>query len=61
MVSTLCSESKIKRPSPFQVENNKISRDVKDLFLCVRFVSSRAIVKLVRLQLEDELHVQVRV
>jgi hypothetical protein len=44
MVSTLCSESKIKRLNPFQVENNKISRDVKDLFLSVRFVSSRAIV-----------------
>jgi hypothetical protein len=25
-------------PSPFQVQNNKISRDVKDLFLGVRFV-----------------------
>jgi hypothetical protein len=45
-------ESKIKYRSLFQV--NKISRDVKYLFLGVRFVSSRVIVKL---QLEDELHV----
>ena len=36
MVSTLCSESKIMSPSLFQVENNKISQDVKGLFLGVR-------------------------
>jgi hypothetical protein len=36
--------SKIERPSPFQVENNKTSRDVKGLFLGVRFVSSQVIV-----------------
>jgi hypothetical protein len=45
-------ESKIKSHNLFQV--NKISRDVKGLFLSDRFASSR-----VRLQLEDELHVQV--
>jgi hypothetical protein len=45
-------KSKIKSHSLFQI--NKISRDVKGLFLSDRFVSSR-----VRLQLEDELHVQV--
>ena len=44
-------ESKIKSRSLF-----KISRDVKWLFLGVRFASSRIIV---RLQLEDELYVQV--
>jgi hypothetical protein len=42
--------------SLFQVENNKISRDVKGLFLGVRFLFRRVVV---RLQLEDELHVQV--
>jgi hypothetical protein len=47
-------ELKIKSGSLFQV--NKISQDVKGLFLGVRFVSSKVIVKL---QLEDELHVQV--
>ena len=47
----------IKSPSLFQVENNKISRDVKGLFLGVRFISSRSVI--IRLQLEDELHVQV--
>jgi len=51
-------ESKIKSRSLLQV--NKISRDVKGLFLGVRFVSSGGIVSvIVRLQLEDELHVQV--
>ena len=50
----------IKSPSLFQVENNKISRDVKGLFLGFRFASSGVIVSvIVRLQLEDELHVQV--
>jgi len=49
---------KIKSRSLLQV--NKISRDVKGLFLGVRFVSSGGIVSvIVRLQLEDELHVQV--
>jgi hypothetical protein len=49
-------ESKIKSHSLFQV--NKISRDVKDLFLGVRFVCSGVIVSvIVKLQLEDELHV----
>jgi hypothetical protein len=47
-------EPKIKSRSIFQV--NKISQDVKCLFLGVRFVSSGVIVKL---QFEDELHVQV--
>jgi hypothetical protein len=51
-------ESKIKSCSLFQV--NKISRDVKGLFLGVRFMSSGVIVSvIVKLQLEDELHVQV--
>jgi hypothetical protein len=51
-------ESKIKSRSLFQV--NKISRDVKSLFLGVRFVSSRVIISvIVKLQLENELHVQV--
>ena len=49
----------IKSPSLFQVENNKISRDVKSLFLGVRFISSRIISVIIRLQLEDELHVQM--
>ena len=47
-------ESKIKSRSLLQA--NKISRYIKGLFLGVRFVSSGGIV---RLQLEDELHVQV--
>ena len=47
-------ESKIKNCSLF-----KISRDVKGLFLGVRFISSRIISVIIRLQLEDELHVQV--
>ena len=48
-------ESKIKSRSLF-----KISRDVKGLFLGVRFASSGVIVSvIVRLQLEDKLHVQV--
>jgi hypothetical protein len=51
---TYLQESKIKSRGRFQV--NKISRDVKGLFLGVRFVFRRVIV---RLQLEDELHVQV--
>jgi hypothetical protein len=52
--------SKIKSRRLIQVQNNKISRDVKDLFLGVRFVYSEVIVSvIVRLQLEDELHVQV--
>jgi hypothetical protein len=39
--------------------NNKISRDIKGLFLGVRFVSSRVIVStIVRLQLKDDLLVQ---
>ena len=50
--------AKIKSSHLFSVDNNKISRDVKDLFLSDRFVS-RHRYKLVRLQLEDELHVQV--
>ena len=36
MVSTLCSGVKIKSHSLFQVENNKISQDVKGLFVGVR-------------------------
>jgi hypothetical protein len=47
--------SKIKRYSHIQIWNNKISRDVKDLILGVRFVSRGVIV---RLQLEDDLLVQ---
>jgi hypothetical protein len=47
--------SKIKSHSHIQIWNNKISRDVKDLFLGVRFVSRGVIV---RLQLEDDLLVQ---
>jgi len=48
-------ESKIKNYSLF-----KISRDVKGLFLSFRFASSGVIVSvIIRLQLEDELHVQV--
>jgi hypothetical protein len=51
---------KLKSPNPFLVENNKTSRDVKDLFLGVTFVSCGVIVSVVvKLQLEDELHVQV--
>jgi hypothetical protein len=51
-------KSKIKSRSLFQV--NKISRDVKGLFLGVRFMSSGVIIRvIVMLQLEDELHVQV--
>jgi hypothetical protein len=50
--------AKIKSPNLFQVENNKMSRDVKGSFLGVRSVSSRVIIRLVRLQLEDELLVQ---
>jgi hypothetical protein len=34
--------AKIKSPNPFQSENNEMSRDVKGLFLGVRFVSSQA-------------------
>jgi hypothetical protein len=41
--------------SLFQIKNNQISRDVKDLFLGHRFVWSRVIVKVPMLQLEDEL------
>jgi hypothetical protein len=44
----------------FLVENNKTSRDVKSLFLGVMFVSCGVILSVVvKLQLEDELHVQV--
>jgi hypothetical protein len=50
--------SKIERPSPFQVKSNKPSRDVKGL-RCEVCVASSHRYKLVRLQLEDELHVQV--
>jgi hypothetical protein len=32
--------AKIKSPNLFQIENNKMSLDVKDLFLGVRFVVS---------------------
>jgi len=47
------SKKKIKSRSLF-----KISRDVKGLFLGFRFASSGVIVSvIVRLQLEDELHV----
>ena len=35
--------TKIKSPNPFQVESNKMSRDVKGSFLGVRSVSSRVI------------------
>jgi hypothetical protein len=45
----------IKSRSLFQIKNNQISRDVKDLFLGHRFVWSRVIVKVPMLQLEDEL------
>ena len=51
----LQESSKIKSHSLF-----KISRDVKGLFFGVRFASSGVIVSvIVRLQLEDKLHVQV--
>ena len=41
-------------------QNNKISRDVKGLFVGVTFVSCGVIISVVvKLQLEDELHVQV--
>jgi hypothetical protein len=45
----------IKSRSLFQIKNNQISRDVKGLFLGHRFVQSRVIVKVLMLQLEDEL------
>jgi hypothetical protein len=38
---------KIKSRSLIQVRNNKISRDVKDLLLCVRFESSGVIVSII--------------
>jgi hypothetical protein len=51
---------KLKSPNLFLVENNKTSRDVKSLFLGVMFVSCGVILSVVvKLQLEDELHVQV--
>jgi hypothetical protein len=51
--------SKRKSRGLIQIRNNKISRDVKGFFLGVRFVSSGVIVSvIVRLQLEDDLHVQ---
>jgi hypothetical protein len=50
-----CQGVTIKSLSLFQIKNNQISRDVKDLFLCHRFVWSRVIVKVPMLQLEDEL------
>ena len=51
--------TKIKSPNLFQVESNKMRRDVKGLFLGVRSVSEWSHhYKLVRLQLEDELLVQ---
>jgi hypothetical protein len=36
--------AKIKSPNLFQVENNKLCRNVKGLFLSVRFVSSQVII-----------------
>jgi hypothetical protein len=36
--------AKIKSPNLFQVENNKLSQDVKGLFSSVRFVSSQVII-----------------
>jgi hypothetical protein len=54
MVPTV-GESHNKKLSLFRIKNNQISRDVKGLFLCHRFVWSRVIVKLPMLQLEDEL------
>jgi hypothetical protein len=45
----------IKSLSLFQIKNNQISRDVKDLFLGHRFVWSRVIVKVPMPQLDDEL------
>jgi hypothetical protein len=45
----------IKSMSLFQIKNNRISGDVKGLFLGHRFVWSRVIVKVPMLQLEDEL------
>jgi hypothetical protein len=51
--------SKIKSRNHIQVQNNKISRDVKGLFFGVRLVSRGVIVSvIVRLQLEDDLPVQ---
>jgi hypothetical protein len=46
---------KIKCHCLIQVKNNKISQHVKGLFFSIRFVSSRVIVKVPMLQLEDEL------
>jgi hypothetical protein len=45
----------IKSLSLFQIKHNQIRQDVKDLFLGHRFVSSRVIVKVPMLQLEDKL------
>jgi hypothetical protein len=47
--------SRIKSHSHIQSQNNKISQDVKGLFLGVKFVFRGVIV---RLQLEDDLFVQ---
>jgi hypothetical protein len=44
-----------KSHSIFQVKNNKISQDVKGLFLSHRFLWSRVIVKVPMLQLGDKL------
>jgi hypothetical protein len=51
----LILRGKKKSHNIFQIWNNKISQDVKGLFLGVRFVSSRVIV---RLQFEDNLLAQ---
>jgi hypothetical protein len=46
-LSYLKGSKKVKSRSLIQVWNNKISRDVKDLFLGVRFVSSEVIVNVI--------------
>jgi hypothetical protein len=54
MVPTV-GESHKKSLSLFQIKNHQISRDVNVLFLGHRFVWIRVIVKVLMLQLEDEL------
>jgi hypothetical protein len=46
-LSYLKGSKKVKSRSLIQVWNNKISRDVKDLFLGVRFVSSEVIINVI--------------
>jgi hypothetical protein len=46
---------KIKSLGSFKITNNHISRNVKGLFVGISFASSRVILKMPMLQLEDEL------